>query len=98
VAILGSLASAAYRDALDGELAGDAVPIPALAADAARQSLPGAAEVAATIGGQTGAAVLDAASAAFLDGFVLTAVISAGAMAAIAAVALAFMPRRPTLT
>jgi DHA2 family multidrug resistance protein-like MFS transporter len=94
VAILGSLASSAYRDALDGELAG----VPGVAADAARESLPGAAEVAATIGGRAGAAVLDAASAAFLDGFVLTAVISAAAMAAIAAAALAFMPRRPTLT
>ena len=89
VAILGSLTTARYQDGL-GALAG----LPEPAAGAARESLPGAAEVAAGIGGEGGAALLAAANEAFMDGVGVTVLVSAGAMAVVALASLLFMPRR----
>ena len=84
VAILGSVMTARYRAELDG--------LPGLPADA-RESLPAAAEIAARAGNDAGAALLGAAQQAFLDGLSVTLVVAAAVTAAIAVVALAFMPR-----
>ena len=81
VALLGSLASAVYRDEVG--------QVPA----AARESLPGAAEVAEQVGGAAGAALLDAATLAFVDGFVATALAGAVIMALAALAAWRTLPR-----
>lgn len=88
VALLGSLLTARYQDAL-----GTPGGLPPAAADAARESLPGAAEVAARVGGDAGSALLAAAQGAFLDAIATTVLASAGAMALAALAAMLFMPR-----
>lgn len=83
VAVLGSLLASDYRDGMD-----EAVhALPAPAADAAAGSIGGAVEVAARLGGSTGRALHDAASAAFVNGMqtsllVAAAVAFAGALSA----------------
>lgn len=84
VAILGSVMTARYRAELDG-----VASIP----DGAGESLPAAAEVAAGLGGTAGAAVLQAAEQAFLDGLGVTLVVAAVVTTAIAAAAFLLMPR-----
>lgn len=88
VAILGSVMTARYRAELAG-LAG----LPG----EARESLPAAAEIAAGAGGDAGSVILRAAQQAFVDGLSVTLVIAAAVTAAIAVVALAFMPRDRSL-
>jgi DHA2 family multidrug resistance protein-like MFS transporter len=85
VALLGSLAAAAYRDAL-----GDAPAV-------ARESLPGAAKVAEQLGGAAGAALLDAASVAFVDGLEVTSLTGAAVMALAALAAWRTLPRTTAL-
>ena len=65
VAILGSLLTAGYHATIDGSAA--IAQLPASAAAAARDSLGGAVEVAARLGGSTGQSVLDDARDAFVD-------------------------------
>src|SRR5687768_12737704 len=74
IAILGSIGTAVYR----GQLA-DTVPgaIPAEAVAIARDTLGGAVAVAAELPDQLGAALLDAARTAFIDGMQLTSLIAA---------------------
>jgi DHA2 family multidrug resistance protein-like MFS transporter len=74
IAILGSIGVAVYR----GELA-DALPagIPSEAAAVARETLGGAVGVAAQLPGEAGAALLDAAREAFIQGMQLTVSLSA---------------------
>ena len=74
IAILGSIGTAVYR----GQLA-DTVPpaIPAEAVAVARDTLGGAVAVAAELPDQLGAALLDAARVAFVDGMQLTSMIAA---------------------
>ena len=74
IAILGSIGTAVYR----GQLA-DTVPagIPAEAVAVAEDTLGGAVAVTAQLPDQVGAALLDAARVAFIDGMQLTSLIAA---------------------
>jgi DHA2 family multidrug resistance protein-like MFS transporter len=77
IAILGSIGTAVYRR----EVA-DGVPddVPPAMAETAGDTLGGAVEVAGQLPDQAGAALLDAAQAAFVRGLQLTAVISTAVM------------------
>jgi MFS transporter, DHA2 family, multidrug resistance protein len=74
IAIFGSIGIAVYRRAMDG-----AIPagIPPEAAEAAKGTLGGAIAIAAQLPDQLGAALLDAARIAFIEGLHVTAAISA---------------------
>jgi MFS transporter, DHA2 family, multidrug resistance protein len=94
IAVLGSIGVAVYR----GQLA-DAVPagVPSEQADAARDTLGGATEVAAGLPDPLGVALLDTAQDAFVDGFQVTAVVGAVLLAGLAvmtAIALRHVPSR----
>ncbi|MEU9114567.1 MFS transporter [Streptomyces sp. NPDC048483] len=82
MAILGSIGGAVYRGGMEGALPAG---LPAGAADAARETLAGAAAVAQRLPGQAGEALLTAARAAFTDGL-QTAVLGAAGMMVCAAV------------
>lgn len=81
IAVLGSVGAAVYRG-----LMGDAVPagVPPGAAQAARNTLGGAAAVSDRLPDQAGAELLDAAREAFVQGLQLTALASAVIVAALA--------------
>lgn len=81
-AVLGGLLTALYR-------AGLTVPagVPAGAAEAARETLAGAAHAADALGGATGVALRDAAAHAFDAGMMVTALIGAGLVAIAAVIA-----------
>ena len=94
IAILGSVGTAVYRS----EIA-DLVPpeIPAAAADAARDTLGGALEIAATLPSVLGAALVAVAQTAFVDALHFVAAVAAvGAVATaiMAAIALRGVPAR----
>jgi DHA2 family multidrug resistance protein-like MFS transporter len=74
IAILGSIVAAVYRS-----LMASTVPagVPSAAAQIARDTLGGAAAVAAGLPGETGTALLATAREAFTQGVVLTAMVSA---------------------
>jgi MFS transporter, DHA2 family, multidrug resistance protein len=74
IAILGSIVTVAYRTVMS---AAAPMGVPSAAADAARDTLGGAAAIAATLPERTGAALLAAAREAFTDAVVLTATVSA---------------------
>ncbi|HEX6327476.1 MAG TPA: MFS transporter [Jiangellaceae bacterium] len=82
VAIVGSIAAATYRDQIDGSLPRG---LPADVGTAAADTLDGAVAVAAQLPTDAGAAVLDAARAAFTSGLNLGAA-AAAAIAAFAAI------------
>jgi MFS transporter, DHA2 family, multidrug resistance protein len=88
VALLGSIGTAVYRAQL-----ADAVPagVPSDAANAARDTVGGAAEAA----GQLPAGVLDTAFRAFTDGLQIAGAVSASAMALMAVLTLVFLGRPP---
>ncbi|WP_017573149.1 MFS transporter [Nocardiopsis halotolerans] len=71
VAILGSVLTASYRANLTA-----VEDVPPDAVDAARETLGGAANTAADLGGATGEALMGAARSAFTDGMHLTSVIA----------------------
>ncbi|MGY4954236.1 MFS transporter [Streptomyces nigrescens] len=88
MAILGSIGSAVYRaDMADALPAG----LPAGAADAARETLAGAAAVAAELPGRAGEALLTAARSAFTDGLQTAVLGAAGVMACAAVLALTLL-------
>jgi MFS transporter, DHA2 family, multidrug resistance protein len=96
IAVLGSIGVAVYRGQLaDGMPAG----VSPEQADVARDTLGGAAEVAAELPDPIGLALLDTAQDAFVDGFQVTAVVGAVVLAVLAvmtAVVLRDVPsRRP---
>ncbi|HJR19831.1 MAG TPA: MFS transporter, partial [Actinomycetota bacterium] len=74
IAIFGSIGVALYRGSMT-----DAVPasVPSAAADAARDTLGGAIDVAAQLPGQVGTALIDAARDAYTYGLHVAALISA---------------------
>ena len=74
IAILGSIVTAVYRSVM-----ASATPmgLPSAAAETARDTLGGAAAIAASLPERTGAALLAAARDAFTDAVVLTATVSA---------------------
>ncbi|AJT67272.1 hypothetical protein T261_5655 [Streptomyces lydicus] len=90
MAILGTVGSTQYRSGI-----GDALPagLPAAAADAARETLAGAAAVAGQLPGRAGAALLTAARAAFVDGMHAAVLGAAGVMVCAAVLAVALLRR-----
>jgi hypothetical protein len=90
VAVLGSILASQYTSAVSTST--DALP--ADAAHVAGDSLGGAVVVSQEIGGTTGAAILDAARAAYLDGFGLALTIAAAIAAAGAAIVAVWLPAR----
>jgi MFS transporter, DHA2 family, multidrug resistance protein len=86
IAIFGSIGVAVYRGQMDDAITGN---VPPAAADSARDTLAGALSTAEQLPADVGAALVDAATGAFVDGLQLTALISAVlAVAMAAAVAL----------
>ena len=89
IALLGSLVTAIYR----GRMAYTLPPgVPSAVAETARDTLGGAAELARSLPAPAGAALLDAARAAFTEAVVFTAAASA-ALAAAAAILTATLLR-----
>ncbi|MGH9381114.1 MAG: MFS transporter [Thermoanaerobaculia bacterium] len=89
IAILGSLVTAVYRNLMAGMVP---MGVPSTAADAARDTLGGAAAAAANLPDRTGAALLAVAREAFTEAVVLTATVSA-ALVVVAAVVTALVLR-----
>ncbi len=83
VAILGSLLASTYRSSLGTS-----------ASAAARASVGGALEVARGIGGAPGAALAQAAKAAYVDGMSVGVLVAAGVALLGSFIALAFLPSR----
>ena len=96
IAIMGSIGVAIYRSELADRLP---AAVPPEAAEAARDTLGSAAEVAGQLPGELGAAVLAAAREAFVAGMQLSSAIAAGIGVALAVLALIALrhqqPRRP---
>jgi EmrB/QacA subfamily drug resistance transporter len=67
VAVLGSVYTSLYGSHVVDALANQNVPADAMAQ--VKDSIGGAAQVAATVGGSTGAAIVEAARSAFMDGY-----------------------------
>jgi hypothetical protein len=72
IAVFGSILNSGYRAAMDV----GGLDLPAGAAEQARESAGAAGQVAAQVGGQGGAALVDRAAAAFTDAMNVTAAIS----------------------
>jgi EmrB/QacA subfamily drug resistance transporter len=90
VAVLGSVLASQYTSALGSATAG----LPPAGADAAGDSLGGAVVVAQQTSGSAGAALLDAARTAWLDGFGVAMTVAAAVAAAGALVAAIWLPAR----
>ncbi|MER7151031.1 MFS transporter [Streptomyces lydicus] len=88
MAILGSIGSAVYRGHMDDAVSAG---LPSGAADAARETLAGAAAVAGELPGRAGEALLAAARTAFTDGLQTAVLVAAGVMALAAALAIALL-------
>jgi len=84
IAIFGSIVNSAYRSGID--LGG--LGLPPQVAGAAEQSVGAASGVAAQVGGEQGAAILERAASAFTDAFNLTTAISVVIVIAAAVVVL----------
>lgn len=90
IAILGSLFSASYAT----EMASATAALPPAIAGVARDSLAGAAAVAAQLGGTAGPALVAAGRTSFLTAMDATALVGVGVAAAGALVAALFLPSR----
>jgi hypothetical protein len=90
VAILGSILAGSYEGGMDGAAAGLEPDAAAVATD----SVGGAHEVAAGLGGETAAQLVSAADHAFIDAMTTTTGVAAVVALLGAAVALAFLPAR----
>jgi DHA2 family multidrug resistance protein-like MFS transporter len=89
ITILGSLVTAVYSSAMASMVPAD---VPSTAAETARDTLAGAATVAASVPERTGTALLEAARGAFTEAVGLTAMVSA-ALAIMAAIVTATVLR-----
>jgi DHA2 family multidrug resistance protein-like MFS transporter len=89
VAVLGSIVTAVYRNAMATGVPAD---VPHGAADAARDNLGTAAAAAEALPGSLADPLLEAARAAFTSGFRLTAIVSAVLMVLIAVLVLRLRP------
>ncbi|MEU1021770.1 MFS transporter, partial [Streptomyces sp. NPDC005904] len=89
IAVIGSVLSTSYRDALPA-----LDKMPAEAADAASDSVGAAGGVAAEIGGERGSQLLTAAHEAFVEGLGDAMLIGAGATALGVVAALLVLPRK----
>jgi EmrB/QacA subfamily drug resistance transporter len=92
VAVLGSVLASQYTGAISSETAA----LPTEAAHVAGDSLGGAVLVSQELGGSTGAAILEAAQTAYVNGFGLALTIAAVVAAAGAAIAAIWLPARAT--
>jgi Na+/melibiose symporter-like transporter len=92
IAVIGSVLASQYTESISSTTAA----LPADAAHVAGDSLGGAVMVAQQMGGTAGAAVLEAAQTAFVDGFGLALTVAAVVAAAGAAVAAIWLPSRAT--
>ena len=90
VAVLGSIVSSSYARAWTAPVDG----LPAGAAEAASDSVGGAHEVAAQMGGGAGAKLIAVADQAFVDAMTTTATLAAGVALVGALIAAAFLPSR----
>jgi EmrB/QacA subfamily drug resistance transporter len=90
VAVLGSLLSSVYSARVGDSLQG----LPPAVVSAARDSIGGASQVAASIGGQIGQGLLNVANAAFIHAMDVTVLVGAAVALAGALVALLFLPAR----
>ncbi|MFH8632648.1 MFS transporter [Streptomyces lydicus] len=88
MAILGSIGSAVYRGHMDDAVSAG---LPSGAADAARETLAGAAAVAGELPRRAGEALLAAARTAFTDGLQTAVLVAAGVMALAAALTIALL-------
>jgi EmrB/QacA subfamily drug resistance transporter len=90
VAVLGSILASSYASSMASAAHG----LPPTSASAVTDSIGGAADVAAQVGGSSGAAILHAAHAAFANGMGDALVVAAFVAFAGALVALFFLPAR----
>jgi EmrB/QacA subfamily drug resistance transporter len=90
VAVLGSILSTAYRSSMEVPTAA----LPADAADAARDSIGSAMQVAARIGGPEGEALMLAARSSFIDAMGTAILVGVGVALLGAAVAATMLPSR----
>jgi DHA2 family multidrug resistance protein-like MFS transporter len=90
VAVLGSVLSSSFASGMDGETN----QLPGTAAAAATDSLGGAHDVAAHLGGSVGAQLVDASNLAFVNAMSTTATIAACVAFGGALIAAAFLPSR----
>jgi EmrB/QacA subfamily drug resistance transporter len=90
VAVLGSVLASSYGDSMDGAVRG----LSPEAAEAASDSVGGAHEVAAQIGGEAAARLSTLANESFVDAMTTTATLAAGVALAGALIAAAFLPSR----
>ncbi len=88
VAVIGSILSTSYRGSIQSAVG----QLPASAAQAARQSIGGAVQVASQIGGQPGEALRSAATDAFVKGMHETFLLAAGVALTSAILSLLFLP------
>jgi EmrB/QacA subfamily drug resistance transporter len=92
VAVLGSVLASQYASTIASSTTG----LPRPAAEAVGDSLGGAVVTARNIGGQAGAALLDSARAAWVNGFGVAMTVAAAVAAAGAAIAAIWLPARAT--
>jgi hypothetical protein len=92
VAVLGSILASQYGGAVESATNG----LPHGAAETASDSVGGAVAVASHVGGGAGTALLDAARAAYIDGFGLALTVAAVVAFAGAALAAIWLPARAT--
>ena len=90
VAVLGSVLASSYGNGMDGAVAG----LPHDAAEAATDSVGGAHEVAAQMGGDAGTQLAALANESFVQAMTTTATLAAGVALAGALIAAAFLPSR----
>jgi len=90
VAVLGSVLASSYGDGMDGAVSG----LPHEAAEAASDSVGGAHEVAAQMGGEAGTRLSALANESFVEAMTTTATLAAGVALAGALIAAAFLPSR----
>jgi EmrB/QacA subfamily drug resistance transporter len=90
VAVLGSVLASGYGGSMDESVAG----LPSGAAEAASDSVGAAHQVAAQLGGDTAARLIQAADQAFVDAMSTTATLAAAVALIGALIAVAFLPSR----
>jgi hypothetical protein len=92
VAVLGSVLASGYGGSMDDAVSG----LPSGAAEAASDSVGAAHQVAAQVGGDTAARLIQAADQAFVDAMSTTATLAAAVALFGALIAVAFLPSRAT--
>ena len=95
VAVLGSVLASGYGGSMDGEAVAG---LPADAAEAASDSVGGAHEVAAQMGGEAAGRLIHLADQAFVDAMTTTALLAAGVALVGALIAAAFLPSRAAVS